>query len=200
MTKTKTSRGIAALAVLPFVLLAACSGQGGPPADGKLTIAVAVEPVSLDPCDTQDAANAVVLRTNVTEALTRIDPDTGAVAPFLAESWQQVDERTWRFSLRSGVRFHDGTPFDATAAATSINRVVDPELNCQNLDQFPYPITRPRSTPARSRSSRNRPTRSSRCGSATPTSAPPPPRPPRRRAPRSAPAPTGSPSGCRASR
>jgi peptide/nickel transport system substrate-binding protein len=141
MTKTKTSRGIAALAVLPFVLLAACSGQGGPPADGKLTIAVAVEPVSLDPCDTQDAANAVVLRTNVTEALTRIDPDTGAVAPFLAESWQQVDERTWRFSLRSGVRFHDGTPFDATAAATSINRVVDPELNCQNLDQFPYPIT-----------------------------------------------------------
>lgn len=138
---TKTSRGIAALAVVPLVLLAACSGPGSSGGDRDLTIAIAVDPVSLDPCDTQDATNAVVLRTNVTESLTRIDPETGEVVPFLAESWEQQDPATWRFALRQGVHFHDGTPFDAAAAATSINRVVEPELNCQNLDQFPYPIT-----------------------------------------------------------
>jgi peptide/nickel transport system substrate-binding protein len=138
---TRTSCGIAALAVVPLVLLAACSGQGSSGGNRDLTIAIAVEPVSLDPCDTQDAANAVVLRTNVTESLTRIDPETGEVMPFLAESWEQKDSNTWRFTLRQGVRFQDSTPFDATAAVTSINRVVDPELNCQNLDQFPYPLT-----------------------------------------------------------
>lgn len=139
---TTKSLGVAALAVASLVLLTACGGTtGGAPADGNLTVVVAVEPVSLDPCDTQDAANAVVLRSNVTESLTRIEPDTGEVVPLLAESWTQKDPHTWTFTLRQGVTFHDGTPFDAGAAAASINRVVDPELNCQNLDQFPYPLT-----------------------------------------------------------
>lgn len=139
---TTKSLGVTALAVASLVLLTACGGNtGGPPADGNLTVVVAVEPVSLDPCDTQDAANAVVLRSNVTESLTRIEPDTGEVVPLLAESWAQKDPNTWTFTLRQGVTFQDGTPFDAEAAAASINRVVDPELNCQNLDQFPYPLT-----------------------------------------------------------
>ncbi|AQA06147.1 hypothetical protein BVC93_05280 [Mycobacterium sp. MS1601] len=139
---TTKSLGVAAVAVASLVLVTACGGNtGGAPADGNLTIVVAVEPVSLDPCDTQDAANAVVLRSNVTESLTRIDPGTGEVVPLLAQSWTQKDDNTWTFTLRDGVTFHDGSPFDAEAAAASINRVVDPELNCQNLDQFPYPLT-----------------------------------------------------------
>lgn len=140
---TMKSVGVAALAVGSLALTTACGGggTGAAPADGNLTIVVAVEPVSLDPCDTQDAANAVVLRSNVTESLTRIDPDSGEVEPLLAESWTQKDDNTWTFTLRQGVTFQDGTPFDAAAAAASINRVVDPELNCQNLDQFPYPLT-----------------------------------------------------------
>ncbi|WP_368496466.1 ABC transporter substrate-binding protein [Herbiconiux sp. A18JL235] len=139
---TKTSVGAAAFAVSSLVLLAGCAGTSeGAPADRDLTVVVAVEPVSLDPCDTQDAANAVVLRSNVTESLTHIDPATGEVEPLLAESWEQKDDRTWTFSLREGVTFQDGSAFDAEAAAASINRVVDPELNCQNLDQFPYPLT-----------------------------------------------------------
>lgn len=139
---TTKSLGVTALAVTSLLLLTACGGNtGGAPADGNLTVVVAVEPVSLDPCDTQDAANAVVLRSNVTESLTRIEPDTGEVVPLLAESWIQKDPNTWTFTLRQGVTFQDGTPFDAEAAAASINRVVDSELNCQNLDQFPYPLT-----------------------------------------------------------
>lgn len=140
---TTMSSRVAALAVATLVLTTGCGSgtTGGAPADGNLTIVVAVEPVSLDPCDTQDAANAVVLRSNVTESLTRIDPASGEVVPLLAESWVQKDPNTWTFTLREGVTFHDGTPFDAEAAAASIRRVVDPELNCQNLDQFPYPLT-----------------------------------------------------------
>src|SRR5438046_1251526 len=35
------------------------------------------------------------------------------IVPVLASAWQQVDPLTWRFTLRKGVRFHDGTPFTA---------------------------------------------------------------------------------------
>ena len=63
-----------------------------------------------------------IVKQNVAETLTEIDPKDGSVRPRLATSWEQVDEKTWRFKLKEGVKFHDGTPFDAQAAATSINR------------------------------------------------------------------------------
>ena len=135
---TKMSTGVAALAVLTSVaLLSGCASDAPGTQSRDLTIALAVEPVSLDPCDTQDAANAVVLRSNVTESLTRIDPSSGEVVPVLAESWEQKNDSTWTFHLREGVTFQDGTAMDADAVVSSISRVVDPELNCQNLDQFP---------------------------------------------------------------
>jgi peptide/nickel transport system substrate-binding protein len=58
------------------------------------------------------------------------------VRPRLATSWEQVDDKTWRFKLREGVKFHDGTAFDAQAAATSINRTLDPRLDCEIRVKF----------------------------------------------------------------
>ena len=49
-----------------------------------------------------------------------------ALEPSLALSWQAVDPRTWRFTLRPGVRFHDGTPFTADDAVFSIERAMAP--------------------------------------------------------------------------
>ncbi|GAA1995116.1 hypothetical protein JL107_08105 [Nakamurella flavida] len=142
---TRKSLIAAGLAVV-VVSATACGGGGGTAgaptgSDRPVTVAIAVEPVSLDPCDTQDATNAIVVRGNVTESLTRIDPENGTVVGLLAESWEQKDPTTWVFTLKSGVTFQDGAPFDATAAATSITRLLDPELNCQNLDQFPQTMT-----------------------------------------------------------
>jgi peptide/nickel transport system substrate-binding protein len=42
--------------------------------------------------------------------------------PSLAESWTQVNPTTWRFKLRSGVKFHDGTPFTADDVVFSYER------------------------------------------------------------------------------
>src|SRR6267143_1332003 len=44
------------------------------------------------------------------------------IVPVLATEWQQVDPLTWRFTLRKGVRFHDGTPFTADDVLFSIQR------------------------------------------------------------------------------
>ena len=40
----------------------------------------------------------------------------------LAESWKPLDDLTWEFKLRKGVKFHDGTPFTADDAVFSITR------------------------------------------------------------------------------
>src|SRR3954466_6910270 len=52
-----------------------------------------------------------------------VDRDkTLGIVPGLAESWQQVNPTTWRFKLRPGVKFHDGTPFTADDVVFSFER------------------------------------------------------------------------------
>jgi peptide/nickel transport system substrate-binding protein len=48
------------------------------------------------------------------------------IVPVLATEWQQVDPLTWRFTLRKGVKFHDGTPFTADDVLFSVQRASQP--------------------------------------------------------------------------
>ena len=50
---------------------------------------------------------------NVFETLLKADQKTGELKPGLAESWRRLSPDTVEFKLRSGVRFHDGTPLTA---------------------------------------------------------------------------------------
>ncbi|MFN2323470.1 MAG: ABC transporter substrate-binding protein [Trueperaceae bacterium] len=47
--------------------------------------------------------------------------------PWLAESWEQLDETTYRLSLREGVTFHSGAPFDAEAVKSHFDRMLVPD-------------------------------------------------------------------------
>lgn len=82
------------------------------------------EPASLDPIKTQVYADAPVT-SNLCESLLKVRPDL-SIAPNLAESFEQVDDRTWTYHLRSGVRFWDGTPMTAADVVASLQRSVDP--------------------------------------------------------------------------
>jgi peptide/nickel transport system substrate-binding protein len=73
-----------------------------------------------------------VLKQNVVETLIRLDPKTSAPQPNLATAWSQIDPLTWRVSLREGVKFQDGQPFNAAAAAEAITRQFSPELACRD--------------------------------------------------------------------
>jgi peptide/nickel transport system substrate-binding protein len=55
------------------------------------------------------------------EFLVQRDKNLGLI-PSLAESWTQVNPTTWRFKLRPGVKFHDGTPFTADDVVFSYER------------------------------------------------------------------------------
>lgn len=61
------------------------------------------------------------LNANICETLVRLTPDF-RVEPWLATRWEYRGDNTFRFTLRPGIRFHDGRPFDATAVKFSLDR------------------------------------------------------------------------------
>jgi peptide/nickel transport system substrate-binding protein len=58
----------------------------------------------------------------------------GRIKPGLAESWRVVDDTTWEFRLRKGVRFHDGSIFTAADVVFSLDRI-------PNVPNSPSPFT-----------------------------------------------------------
>lgn len=107
----------AALAAL--LTLAAC-GNAGSVAGDELTVAMQFPPRSAYAFDADDGALLMTL--GVAETLTTVDADAQP-APSLATSWEQTGATTWRFVLRDGVTFHDGTPLTAAAVVTALTYI-----------------------------------------------------------------------------
>ncbi|ESZ58106.1 ABC transporter substrate-binding protein [Mesorhizobium sp. C120A] len=97
-----------------------------------LVIGITLEPPHLDPTAGAAAAIDEVLYANVFEGLTRIGPN-GEVLPDLAESWAISDDgKVYTFKLRTGVKFHDGSDFDAGDVKFSLDRArADNSVNAQ---------------------------------------------------------------------
>src|SRR6187551_1390144 len=93
------------------------SGTGVARAGGELIVAfdgAAVATFALDPQNSGFAPHNRVMR-SIYDSLTHLRPDQ-SVGPWLAESWTvSSDLKSFEFKLRRGVKFHDGTPFDAAA-------------------------------------------------------------------------------------
>ena len=132
-TLTRTVVPLAAL-LLMALLVAACvapvdTGAGDMMDDEMkvLTVAVGQEPTHLEATWVAGETNCNGCR-NVMEMLVRRNYETGEVLPMLATSWERIDDRTIQFTLREGVTFHDGAPFNAEAVAVSINYMWTAEL------------------------------------------------------------------------
>jgi peptide/nickel transport system substrate-binding protein len=91
-----------------------------PTPKGAVTIATAEEPLMLAAHDATASYNSQIMR-NFDEALINRDPKTQELVPELATKWEQTNPTTWRFTLRQGVKFHDGSPFNAETAAEALN-------------------------------------------------------------------------------
>ena len=86
----------------------------------ELRIALSAEPSSMDPHYHTLQPNNNDL-SHIFEALTRLDAEARLV-PGLAESWRLIDDTTWEFKLRKGVKFHDGSELTADDVAWSLDR------------------------------------------------------------------------------
>ena len=88
----------------------------------------------LDPAFVDDGESAKVM-CNIYENLVKYKNGSTEIEPALATSWSQTnDGLTWTFNLRKGVKFHDGTPFNAAAVKFSVDRQLPP----QATDDMPY--------------------------------------------------------------
>jgi peptide/nickel transport system substrate-binding protein len=105
-------------------------------AEGEVTIVLPEQPANLEPCRSIRSDIGRVINMNITETLTTIRPEEGIVEPMLAESWEQVDDLTWRFKLRQGVKFQDGADFNAAAVVFGLNRLMNPALTCDSRSKF----------------------------------------------------------------
>ncbi|WP_410808949.1 ABC transporter substrate-binding protein [Micromonospora sp. 067-2] len=113
------------VAALTAVGLTACGGEGGGATrGGTLTVGFDNEPTTLDPALSSAISSDRSVLNLFYDTLLRQERD-GSFVPALAEKWA-VEGTTVTFTLRDGVRFHDGTPFDAEAAAFNLRRVIDP--------------------------------------------------------------------------
>lgn len=107
---------------LAFGLSIALAAPLAPPAAAQtLRIGMQAPPSTLDPHWLLNLANTGALR-NIYETLVMRD-DQMALRPGLAESWRVVDDTTWEFKLRAGVRFHDGSALTSADIAASFQRV-----------------------------------------------------------------------------
>jgi len=116
MSVRKTLTGLLVMAAATF---------GQPAFASDLTIGLASEPSSIDPhFHNLGPNNAMSL--HVFDRL--IIPDNKQqLTPGLATSWKAVDETTWEFKLREGVKFHDGTPFTADDVVFTFERAPNVE-------------------------------------------------------------------------
>lgn len=140
-TTTRARRGatgLGALIAISALTLTGCMGSANPSNSGDSTtggsavLAMPSEPSNIDPIMTRSLA-AWNMYYAVFDGLTRIESD-GSVSPGLAESWTSNDTQdVWEFTIRDGVKFHDGTDFAPSdvvytfekilASDTSTNRV-----------------------------------------------------------------------------
>ena len=99
---------------------------------------IEAEPDTIQPKDaTTD--NSFFILANVFDGLTFRDFSSGEpkIVPKLAESYtQQPDPKTWRFKLRSGVKFHNGEPLTADAVVAIVTAIADKDKPGQAIDEY----------------------------------------------------------------
>src|SRR3954463_13457656 len=117
----------AAVSVAVLAAPALAQKQGG-----SITVGLELDIPGFDPLKVgvYDTA-ALTAATAIFDTLTYLD-DKGEPQPKLAQSWTHSDDyKTWTFKLRPGVKFHDGTPFNAQAVKENFDRQKDPANKCR---------------------------------------------------------------------
>ena len=120
---------------LQLTLLAATAATLiiGPAFADDLTIAVRSETDSVDPhWGTSPQNNQITFQ--IFEPLAEYDNNRN-LQPGLATSWTPLDDKTWEFKLRSGVKWHDGSPFTADDVLFTADRMLNhmPESQPSNV-------------------------------------------------------------------
>ncbi|MFI5111669.1 MAG: ABC transporter substrate-binding protein [Terriglobales bacterium] len=126
-------RLLAASSLAVLLLISAAWAETRPRYGGTLRVEMRAAPPSLDPAvqATGDDPGFAQIAPLVYDTLARLDP-SGRPMPSLASSWQQESEHRWRFTLRAGVRFSDGSALTPAAVVQALHEA-NPEWNLRAI-------------------------------------------------------------------
>ncbi len=104
---------------------------------GPIKVVLAEEADLLEPCMATRSNIGRIIMQNVSETLTELDVRGGkGVQPRLAEKWEQNADGSWRFHVRKGVKFSDGTGLDAKDVKHSFDRIMSDKNACESRRYF----------------------------------------------------------------
>jgi peptide/nickel transport system substrate-binding protein len=148
MSKCWRLLALVLISTLPLLTACASMGESSLPAStapsvtekastgGKLVYGLTLSPSGIDPHVNASAELGIPLTSVYDTLVYRVSDSTASAGkqfvPGLAESWELSDDGlTYTFHLRHDVTFHDGTPFNAEAVRTNIERIVNPDTQSQ---------------------------------------------------------------------
>lgn len=112
-------------------VIVSCTPNNLDHAENRIIYGLTLIPSGIDPHIHSSSELGIVLR-QVYDTLVYRDPDTLEFVPGLAASWDiSSDGLIYTFYLRPDVKFHDDTPFDASAVAANLDRITNPEVVSQ---------------------------------------------------------------------
>jgi peptide/nickel transport system substrate-binding protein len=116
------------------MFVSGCSSTSSGSATDTITFGQGADPRGLDPAYVNDGESAKIM-CNIYETLLCYDKSSCDVKPCLAKEYKISDDGlTYTLTLEQGVKFHDGTDFNAAAVKKSIERQLEPNRN----DDMPY--------------------------------------------------------------
>jgi peptide/nickel transport system substrate-binding protein len=102
----------------------------------ELTLAIPSNPETIDPHQFRSVVSSSFI-SQVAEGLLTRDPKTMAIRPLLAESYRNVNPKTWEFKLRRGVKFQNGEDFTAESVKFSLERIISSKVNTLGRTVWP---------------------------------------------------------------
>lgn len=129
--------GLVGVALGLYSCISPLAAQEKPQYGGHLRVGLALEPTSLDPIAGRSGGDAYYFR-QIFDQLVDADQSGAADASTsLATKWDiSENPHAITFTLREGVKFHDGTPFNAEAVKKNIERILDPASKATPRSSF----------------------------------------------------------------
>lgn len=100
-------------------------------ADTSVKIVLNEDLEVMEPCMSSQSNIGRVVLQNISETLSTVNTDDGSLVPRLATSWDDLGDGKWRYHLREGVNFSDGTSFTAADVKHSLERTLSDKIACE---------------------------------------------------------------------
>ena len=102
---------------------------------GQVTVALTGEPLTMDPHVQSEFIGSMIWPWSC-DTLIQSKGEEGGFKPWLAEKFERIDAKTWKFTLRKDATFFDGTPVTAEAVKFSFERILDPKTKSRLAGYF----------------------------------------------------------------